>query len=146
MEQWIQETRQILERSPTGALPLSDIREELRRSGIHLGARDGWLLTALEARNDLFRIVRASAGPWASGLLPSEGVTILEDPWIVLQEFPSRGFGLGEQILARIRETVQALGRCVDDGSPSGVARWIRVNQEGARTCRALLGWPLTDA
>lgn len=146
MEYWIQETRQILERSPTGALPLSQIREELKSAGIHLGARDQWLLTALDARKDLFRILRPMAGPWASGALKSERGSLLDDPWVVLQDFPSRGFGLGEQILARIREAVQAWGRCVDDGSPAGIARWIRANQEGSRTCRALLNRTLRDA
>jgi len=145
MDHWIQETRQILERSPTGALPFSEIRTELRRAGIHLGGRDRWLLTALETRRDLFLIVPGPGGPWAWGSSPPAFSPFQEDPWIVLQEDSHANVGMRDQILARIREAVQAWGRRLDDGSPSGVARWIRANREGARSYRALVSRRLQD-
>lgn len=145
MDHWIQETRQILERSPTGALPFSEIRAELKRAGIHLGGRDRWLLTALENRGDLFRIVPCPGGPWSYRPSPLTSPPIPEDPWIVLQVNSATEAGMGGQILACIREAVQAWGRRLDDGSPSGVARWIRANREGARSCRALVSRRLRD-
>jgi len=139
MEQWIQETRQILQRSPTGALPLSEILEELRRSGIHLASRDRWLLAILEERTETFGVVRIPRGPWALQTRTLEEIAILQDPWIVLKEVPERRLDGEEVFLGRVREGIRAWGEFLDQGSPSEVARWIRANLEGTLACRAFL-------
>lgn len=143
MEHWIRESRQILDRSATGALPLSELKEELARAGVRLGSRERWLLTALESRRELFRIIRVPPGPWTLGPWRTEEIPALDDPWIVLQGGTPSGFGPEEQILGQIREVVRVWGLGLDDGSASGVARWIRVSQEGTSTCRALFRGPL---
>ena len=143
MEHWIRESRQILERSPTGALSLSDLKAELERAGIQVGSRERWLLTGLEARRELFRVVRGPTGPWRwDGNMGAE-LPSVEEPWIILQERTRGRYGPEEAILDQVREAVQAWGRFLADGSPSGVARWIRVNLEGASAFRALFRGPL---
>lgn len=143
MERWIEECREILERSTTGALPLSALKEELARAGIRVGSRERWLLSALEGRNDLFQIVRMARGAWAPDPAISVEIPVLEDPWIALRKSVPSAPGPCQPLLSGLRESIQAWGRCLDDGSPSGVARWIRANEEGTSTSRVLFRIPL---
>lgn len=132
MEHWIQETLHILQRSPTGALPLSSIREELNRAGIRLGNRDPRLLAALERRKELFRVIRIPPGPWTLALSLPAVTGPLREPWVTLREPPPREPRFGEDVVHRIREAVQVWGETLDERSPSAVARWIRANLEVA--------------
>jgi hypothetical protein len=146
MDSWIQSVRHVLERAPTGALPLSAIAEELKREGTALNARDPWLLTKLTEDRESFRVIPVPRGPWADGVGEKGDRSWPDDAWIILKCPPERGYGRNEEARGRIQEGFQAWAREMDAASPASVARWIRANLEGARICRALGGCPSNGA
>ena len=138
MDHWIEAVRRILERAPTGALPLSSIAEELKREGAFLNPRDPCLLSKLTGDQKTFSVIPVPGGPWADGVEKEGNTPWSGDAWIILKRPPERGYGRGEEVRNRIQEGFQAWAREMDGASPVSVARWIRANLEGARICRAL--------
>ncbi len=135
MDHWVNESRRVLERSPTCALPLTGLVEELCRAGMDLRGRMPWLLTALEGRKDLFRILREPGGPWARCGLQDWPPASHRDPWILLRA-PVESYGEEAPVHRKVREGVLAWGGSMEVDSPRKVARWVRVNREGGRVCR----------
>ena len=135
MNRWTQDVRSVLERAPTGALPLSTIAEELRREDVFLNPKDPCLLSNLMEEREMFRVISVPGGPWTNG---AENQWV-GDSWIVLKKPTQQGFGRGEGARCRIQAGVQAWAQEMDDSSPASVARWIRANLEGSLICRALV-------
>lgn len=138
MGRWTEDVRTVLERTPTGALPLSSIGEELKRDGVFLNPRDPWLLTSIREDEGTFGIIPLQAGPWIEGAGGWRGIGSREDPWILLKNPPSPGFGRRARTREKVGDGVRAWASGLDQASPSSVARWIRANLEGARICTAL--------
>jgi len=138
MDRWVDCIRQVLERAPTGALPLTTIAVELRREGAFIDPQDPWLLSKLIEDRETFRVIAVPAGPWADLFGKGSDESTSEDSWILLNHYPERSIGQRERVRARILEGFQAWAREMDGASPVSVARWIRANREGARFCTVL--------
>jgi hypothetical protein len=138
MNRWTEEIRGVLERAPTGALPLSSIGQELRRDGVILDPKDPWVISSLRESQGDFRTISFHPGPWTRAGDGEGGVSGPDDPWVVLRKSPDQGFGRGAGARARIREGVRAWAWGLDPSSPSGVARWVKANMEGGQICTAL--------
>ena len=140
MEPWLDGVRRILARTPTGTLPFSEILEALSSEGMGQGPDPHWLLEAVAARADLFRVIPLARGPWAywqegagrERSLPGRAQR-RDDPWILLLRPPRAGLGRADWVFQRMREGLVAWGRDLDDASPPSVARWLRAAREGTR-------------
>jgi hypothetical protein len=153
MDKWIEGVRRVLARTPTGALAFSDVYEALVLEGIGPSPDPTRLLKGIRERGDLFRVIPLARGPWAAwreackpGGDPLRAGRRSDDPWVLLLGCPERGFGPTEGLLQRIREGLVDWGRCLDDASVSGTARWARATREGTRAWEALVRPLASDA
>lgn len=147
MVNWLERVRSILARNPTGVLPYCEILEALHEEARGPIPDPGWLLDAVAARPDLFRVIPLARGPWGDwqrAALPRgeryRKPGDLRDPWILLLRPPETGPGQEDWVSRRVREGLVAWGRALDDGSPASVARWLRATREGARVWRRFRG------
>ncbi len=154
VSRWFETLREILDRAPTRALPLTTLRLQLRAQGVPMPGGPAWLRKSLE-ENDGFRVIPARRGPWArwateappmarapEGTRAGDGRGGEKTPeaWILLRQPVSLAYGPRERTLSRIREGLLAWGEELDEGSPSSVARWIRANRQLEILCRVLQG------
>jgi hypothetical protein len=147
MENWLERVRSILARNPTGVLPYSEILEALYEEARGPTPDPAWLLDALAARVDLFRVIPLARGPWAEwrrAALPRGqrygNHADSRDPWILLLRPAETCQGQEDWVSGRVREGLVAWGRALDDGSPASVARWLRATREGARVWKWFRG------
>ena len=149
MDPWIEEIKDLLERTPTGAAPLSSLLESMKEAGILPEGREDWVLQRMAELDALFKVVPDRFGPWmawpeeaspASG--DSPGRTQRGDPWIMTWDPPPPHRGPEGKLAGRVRESLQAWGRGLDDGSQASVARWIEVQREAGRTVTSCLTRP----
>lgn len=150
MDPWIEGIRVILEGTPMQALSLSALHQRLKTEG-GLGASRSveWLRLTLERKPDLFRVIRTLRGPWtqatpcltreerrggqARGINGKGG-----ELWILYLHRPRRVFRPEEAPIRRLQESLQSVGKALDEDSPSAVGRWVRLAEEGAALYSAL--------
>jgi hypothetical protein len=138
MNRWTEDIRSVLERAPTGALPLSCIQRELQREGVVLDPEDPWVLSSLREGNETFRVIPFYPEYWAPKDRREGAGRQGGDPWVLLSKTPEQGFGRIARARTRIQDGVRAWAVGLDQASPGAVARWVRGNLEGARICTAL--------
>lgn len=144
MERWTRRVADLLDGAPTRALPLSRLIQTLKEDGLAEAGRREWILARLTEQRACFKVIPDRLGPWVPrpragvvGKISSPPTGSGLDPWIMTCS-PGRPLsGLDGQVMGRIRESLQAWGREVDDGSQTAVARWIGANHEAARALEA---------
>ena len=151
MEPMLEQTARILFRHPAAALPLRSVAREVQRETPGPGPELHFLLKVLEEHPARFRVVNPWLGPWTSmepgrsedyagyrGRLQEDG--LLAGPWIVALEHPAAGSSIDEDgTAARLRESLHAVVRSVDEGSTASLARWLGLVREAARVHPILL-------
>ena len=141
-----EEIRRVLERSATGALPLSTIRAELRREGLFMDPEDPRVHATIKEEGETFGIISLPKGPWTSrDGLGREGAG-QDEVWLLLQKAQAQAAGPGAKARAMIQEGFRAWASGMDPASTRCVARWMRANLEGARVCRALATGRIQEA
>lgn len=150
MDPWIEGIRVILERSPTQSLPLSALHQRLKVEGGLVASRSSeWLRQTVERRPDLFRVVRTLRGPWASGVWKGtrgsgpagavpEGSGRDDDPWVIYLHNVRNPSRREDDAIRRLQESLQSVGKEMDEDSPSAVGRWIRAATEAEAVYSAL--------
>jgi len=146
MDPWTDGARRILERAPTRSLAFSRLLAGLKEEGMEVEGREAWVLKRLSEHSELFRILPDHRGPFlgwprdgASGCGSFDPLRRVGDPWVLACPAPPPGSGAKERAVRRIQEGLGAWGRCLDEGSPSAVARWIRATREAEGTCSVIL-------
>jgi hypothetical protein len=146
MDPWTAGARTILERSPTGAAPLSRLLARLEGEGLEVEGRERWILKRLEEQPGLFRVLPDLGQPfrgWPSPphrTPPTGGrVGAVGEPWILARPASPPAFGSRDQAVRRIQDTLGAWGCALDEESPRAVARWIRATLEAEGACSLLL-------
>lgn len=145
MEDWTKEIQGILDRAPTRAMSFSRLLEEMRGAGFSVRGREDWILEGLLTQGDLFKVIPDRLGPWMEGPLPEGGGSGSgrggpgKDPWILVCSESPATFGAEEAVTGRIRESLRAWGREIDEDSPVAVARWIVANREAEQAVGKIL-------
>jgi hypothetical protein len=158
MDPWIAGARRILERSPTGAAPLSRLLAQLGEEGVEVEGREPWILKRLSEQPRLFRVLPKPGKPFrgcppfplwepdphrARGGLteptPHQFRGGLGEPWVLASSTSAPRFGSGDKAVGRIQETLGAWGRSLDEESPRAVARWIQATLEAEGACSHFL-------
>jgi hypothetical protein len=158
MDPWTAGARRILERSPTGAAPLSRLLARLEEEGVEVEGREPWILKRLSEQPGLFRVLPNLGNPFRgwpplpgrepgphrgrSGLGepgPHRDRGGLGEPWVLrCSPYPTCSGG-GDQAVRRIQETLGAWGLPLDEKSPRAVARWVRATLEAEGACSLIL-------
>jgi len=140
MEEWTERIKNILDRAPTRATSFSRLLGALREEGMAVAGREDWILKRMTEQPETFKVIPDRLGPWVpwperkgAGSSASHPTASGCDPWIMTCLAASPAFGIGEQVVSRIQEGLQAWGREIDDGSQVAVARWIGANKEAER-------------
>ncbi|MCK5650179.1 MAG: hypothetical protein KAJ42_02325 [Gemmatimonadetes bacterium] len=140
MEEWTERIKKVLDRAPTRATSFSRLLGALRDDGVAVAGREDWILKRMTEQPETFKVIPDRLGPWVpwperkgAGSSASHPTASGCDPWIMTCLAASPAFGIGEQVVSRIQEGLQAWGREIDDGSQVAVARWIGANKEAER-------------
>ena len=139
MERWMERIKQILEEAPTRATPFSSLLEALARAGVAVGGREEWILRWLAEHPESFKVIPDRLGPWVrwpgmgGGMPPPFPSRGRADPWIMTCSLGSSSCGEEPDVVGRIRESLQAWGQAIDEGSQAAVARWIGANKEAEK-------------
>ncbi len=125
---------EILNRSPTPALPLphlvSVIAEET--AGPVAGAER--ILSEIRSRPDLFRVLDPLIGPWRRATArPGEAPPWSPDTWVLSLTPSTRA---SSAIGARTAESLRHLGSRVDEDSATAVAHWLLLIERSASVSR----------
>lgn len=140
MEDWMERVRTILDETPTRAMPYSRVLLALRESGMPVSGREGWILGRVADQSEYFRVISGRLGPWTllsdlrgpeASPLPSPVYST--QPWILAWASNTPPAGEEGKALGRVRESIQAWGRALDEGSQTAVARWIGAVKEAER-------------
>ena len=115
--------REILNRSPTPALPLPRLLEAIEEETVGYVASVERILTEIRSRPDLFRVLDPMIGPWRRATAkPGEVPPWSPDTWVLGLDPDTRA---SSPVSARTTESLRCLGRRVDENSATGVARWL---------------------
>lgn len=121
-----------LRRSPSPALALSSLTDEVRAATGEPGLEPDGLLDALRRHPDRFKILDPGRGPWR--FVARDSPSSANEPWVVSlddPDCPPEGF-LAERLQRRLRESVRSVARAVDAESPREVLRWHAMAVAGA--------------
>lgn len=113
-----------LRRSPSPALALSHLAEEVRAATGTRALEPRDLLSALRRHPDRFKILDPGKGPWRFAVRGSGSPA--EEPWVVSlgdPESPPEGY-LADRLQRRLRESVRSVAVALDADSPREVLRW----------------------
>jgi len=148
VESWAERIERLLERVPTRAAPFSSLLAALADGGEAVSGQEDRILQQVADGQRGLKVIPDRLGPWLEwpypGPAPScPGRAGMGDPWIVACHPPSRGEGTDQgRFVGRMRESLLAWGRNVDDGSQVAVARWIGANGEAEKALGRFLTPP----
>ena len=113
-----------LRRSPSPALALSQLAEEVRGATGSRTLEPLELLAALRRHPDRFKILDPGKGPWRFAVRGAGSPA--DEPWVVSltePESPPEGY-LADRLQRRLRESVRSVAVALDADSPREVLRW----------------------
>ena len=125
-----------LRRSPSPALALSDLVEEIRADLGHRAPEPIELLDALRRHPGRFKILDPGKGPWR--FLAQGSHSAVDEPWIVSLGDPDSPTDtcLADQLERRLRESVRSVAVALDADSPREVLRWRALAMASAALAR----------
>ncbi len=135
----------ILARTPARTLPISHLSHLIEQEAGGATVGHEFLVQALRARPNLFRLLDPWRGPWrVSGRTDAEGSTftssplggLTDEPWVLLLEPPADSEL--DPPLRMLQESMLAAGRRVDEHSVTALARWLRMSLEMADVAPSL--------
>ncbi|GMR13838.1 MAG: hypothetical protein BMS9Abin29_2059 [Gemmatimonadota bacterium] len=140
----------ILARTPARTLPISHLSLLIEREAGGAGVGRDFVVQAVRARPDLFRLLDPWRGPWrVSRRAGLEGSTlrsrplggVKDEPWVLLLEPPADSEL--DPPARMLQESMLAAGRRVDEHSVTALARWLRMSLEVVDVAPALQRQPV---
>ena len=140
----------ILARTPARALPVSHLSHLIGQEVGGAGVGHEFVVRAVRARPNLFRLLDPWRGPWrVSGRKSPERSPITSSPlggvpdelWVLLLEPPTDSEL--DPPMRMLQESMLAAGRRVDEHSVTALARWIRMSLEVAEAAPSLQRRPV---
>ncbi len=140
---------QILARTPARTLPMSHLIHLMEQEAGGAGVGHEFVVQAVRARPNLFRLLDPWRGPWrvpkrtgpggstrgsTLGSHPLGGAT--DEPWVLLLEPPADSEL--DPPLRMLQESMLAAGRRVDEHSVTALARWLQMSLEVADVAPSL--------
>ncbi len=142
---------QILARTPARTLPISHLIHLMEQEAGGAGVGHEFVVQAVRARPNLFRLLDPWRGPWrvpkrtgpggsTLGSRPLGGAT--DEPWVLLLEPPTDSEL--DPPLRMLQESMLAAGRRVDEHSVTALARWLRMSLKVADAASSLQRRPVS--
>ena len=126
--------REILNRSVTPALPLPRLLEAIEEATSGQVVNAQRILAEIRSRPDLFRVLDPMIGPWRRATAkPGEVPPWSPETWVLGLDPDT---GASSSVSARTAESLQCLGRKVDENSATAVARWLLLMERYASVSR----------
>jgi hypothetical protein len=126
--------REILNRSVTPALPLPRLLEAIEEATSGQVVNAQRILAEIRSRPDLFRVLDPMIGPWRRATAkPGEVPPWSPETWVLGLDPDT---GASSSVSARTAESLQCLGRKVDENSATAVARWLLLMERYAAVSR----------
>ena len=121
---------EIMNRSPTPAIPLPRLVDAITEETAGLVADAERILREIRMRPDLFRVLDPFIGPWRRVTAkPGETPPWSPDTWVLGLTPCTRE---SSPVWARTAESLRYLGRRVDENSATAVAHWVLLIQRSA--------------
>lgn len=122
--------REILDRSPTPALPLPRLVEAIAEETAGHVAGAERILAEIRLRPDLFRVLDPLIGPWRRATAkPGEVPPWGPETWVLSLHPSTRA---ASPVSARTAESLRCLGKKVDENSATAVAHWLLLIERSA--------------
>ena len=140
MDAMLRAAEAALRRSPSPALALSQLVEEISAATGHRAPAPAELLEALRRHPERFKILDPGRGPWR--FLARGSTSTPDEPWVVSlgdPEDPSEGYA-ADRLERRLRESIRRVAVELDADSPREVFRWRAMALAGASLARVLRG------
>lgn len=137
MESLLRSARRILRSHPAPALPFRQLHRLIALERAGPPPDPDLLLERMRTRPASFRIVDPWRGAWSPLTAPAASRAAAAyrrrlarrgpalDVWVLSASEEAEAESGRDRPLARLRETIRWLGRSVDAGSPTALARWL---------------------